>query len=265
MNENQSDEITLEIVRRYHQGQSLRGIAEDLKVGRERVRRVVARHRQAREGAAGASPPKAQRPSLLDEYDQAMRELLARYPQITAVRMHEELQQRGFTGRYSIVRDRLRSLRPQPSRPLVVRFETAPGQQAQMDYAQYDLDFTDEGRRRVYLFSYLLAWSRRQHLCFTECQDFTTTIRQHVRAFEHLGGVAAECLYDNLKVVVSRYEDGLPIYNTRFLAFATHYGFRPVACRPRRPQTKGKVERPFHYVETNLLNGRSFRSLEHLN
>ena len=51
----------------------------------------------------------------------------------------------------------------------------------------------------------------------------------------------------------------------RFLAFAAHYGFRPVACRPRRPQTKGKVERQFGYVESSLLGGRSFRSLEHLN
>jgi hypothetical protein len=64
---------------------------------------------------------------------------------------------------------------------------------------------------------------------------------------------------------VARYEDGGPIYNTRFLAFATHYGFRPVACRRRRPQTKGKVERPFYFVETNLLAGREFRSLDHLN
>ena len=115
------------------------------------------------------------------------------------------------------------------------------------------------------LFSYVLGYSRRQYLHFTESQDLETTLREHVRAFEHLGGVAATCLYDNMKVVVARYEDDEPIYNTRFLAFATHYGFRPVACRPRRPQTKGKVERPFFFVENNLLNGREFRSLEHLN
>jgi hypothetical protein len=93
----------------------------------------------------------------------------------------------------------------------------------------------------------------------------TTTLREHVRAFEHLGGVAATCLYDNMKVVVMGYEDDVPIYNPRFLAFATHYGFRPVACRVRRPQTKGKVERPFSYVETSLFNGRTFSSVNHLN
>jgi len=70
---------------------------------------------------------------------------------------------------------------------------------------------------------------------------------------------------DELRGVVDRWEDDQPIYNRRFLAFAMHYGFRPVACRPRRPQTKGKVERPFDYVEKSLLAGREFRSLEHLN
>ncbi len=68
-----------------------------------------------------------------------------------------------------------------------------------------------------------------------------------------------------MKVVVTGYDGDQPIYNTRFLAFATHYGFQPWACRPRRPETKGKVERPFWYVESNLLNGRTFTSLEHLN
>ena len=130
-----------------------------------------------------------------------------------------------------------------------------------MDYSTYDLDFTDEGRRRVYAFSYVLGYSRRQYLHFVESQDFATTVREHIRAFEHLGGVAATCLYDNMKVVVSGYDGDDPVYNPRFLAFAAHYGFRPVACRPRRPQTKGKVERPFGYVETSLLGGRTFRGL----
>ena len=91
-----------------------------------------------------------------------------------------------------------------------------------MDYSLYTLDFTSEGRRRVNLFSYILGYSRRQYLRFVESQDLATTLREHVRAFESLGGAAATCLYDNMKVVVDRWEDDQPIYNRRFLAFAMH-------------------------------------------
>ena len=79
-----------------------------------------------------------------------------------------------------------------------------------MDYSTYDLDFSDEGRRRVHAFSYVLGYSRRQYLHFVESQDFATTVREHIRAFEHLGGVAATCLYDNMKVVVSGYDGDEP-------------------------------------------------------
>jgi transposase len=253
-----------EIVGRWQAGSSTRQIARELGLARDTVSRVLAHIKARRAGAPDGSPP-GRRPSRLDPYLPIIKELLGRYPDLTAVRLLQELRHRGFTGGYTVVRKRLAELRPHSSPLPVVRFETAPGLQAQMDYAVYDLDFTGEGRRRVNLFSYILGYSRRQYLRFVESQDMTTTLREHLRAFEHLGGVAATCLYDNMKVVVTGYEDDVPVYNPRFLAFATHYGFRPVACRPRRPQTKGKVERPFFYVETSLFNGRTFSSLDHLN
>lgn len=251
-----------EIVRRWGEGASQRVIARTLGVSRGTVKRVLSGREQARRGQKSAP---VRRPSLLDPYETVIQELIGRYPDLTVTRLLEELRKRGFTGGYTIVRERLWELRPRRAREPVVRFETAPGAQAQMDYSPYDIEFSEEGRRRVYAFSYVLGYSRRQYLSFVESQDLATTIQQHVRAFQHLGGVAATCLYDNMKVVVTGRQDDVPIYNVRFLAFATHYGFRPVACRPRRPQTKGKVERPFYYVEINLLNGRTFRSLAHLN
>ncbi|HEU5428685.1 MAG TPA: IS21 family transposase [Actinocrinis sp.] len=257
-------ELVSKIVTLYHGGASVRRIAASLHVTRRTVNKALGQVEQARTGAPSPRAPVI-RPSKLDAFEPAIRDLLARYPDLSVRRIHQELRGLGYTGGYSILSERVLRLRTAPVVAPVRRFETAPGEQAQMDYSTYDLDFSDEGRRRVYAFSYVLGYSRRQYLRFVEAQDFATTVREHIRAFEHLGGVAATCLYDNMKIVVSGYDGDEPVYNPRFLAFAAHYGFRPVACRVRRPQTKGKVERPFGYVESSLLGGRTFRGLEHLN
>jgi len=262
-----NNELVNKIVALFHGGASVRRISQSLGVSRRMVQRALGQVEQARGGGLPGCAPRAAtaRGSKIDAYEPAIADLLARYPDISVRRIHEELRPLGYTGGYTVLSERVPRLRPCPVVGPVRRFETAPGHQAQMDYSTYDLDFSDEGRRRVYAFSYVLGYSRRQYLHFVEAQDFATTVREHIRAFEHLGGVAAECLYDNMKVVVSGYDGDDPVYNPRFLAFAAHYGFRPVACRPRRPQTKGKVERPFGYVESSLLGGRTFRGLEHLN
>jgi len=119
--------------------------------------------------------------------------------------------------------------------------------------------------QEVHCFSLVLGYSRRQYIRFCQDEKFITLIREHVKAFEYFGGVPEEILYDGQKAVLLRWEADLPIYNPRFLSFATHYAFRPHALRPRRPDLKGKVERPFEYLETNLFNGRHFRNPSHLN
>jgi transposase len=254
-----------EIIQRHQAGASQRTIARELGISRGAVARVLAQVQAQRVGPVTPLPRPRRRGSILDAYEPLLKELLARYPHLTGERALQELRARGFTGHYTIVRQRIRLLRPRATPLPVARFETGPGDQAQMDYGVYDLDFSREGRRRVYLFSYLLSYSRRQYLRWVEAMDLTTTLREHVHAFHHLGGAARVCLYDNFKAVVLRHDADGPLYNPKFLAFATHYGFKPRACAVRRPQTKGKVERQFAYVETSLLNGRTLDNLVHLN
>ncbi len=260
-----SDELRTEIMRRFYGGTSFRRIARAVGVDRKTVAKVVEAHQSQRGQFHCSLAPEVQRASLLDPHQQQIEDLLGRYPDLTAVRLHEELSDRGFKGGYTIVRERLRILRPKAVCEPVVRFETGPGVQGQMDYSPFDIDFTAEGRLRVNAFSYILGYSRRRYLSFVDFQNFTTTIREHVCAFEHLRGVATVCLYDSMKVVVLCWEGEQPVYNPRFLAFCFHYGYRPWACKRRRPRTKGKVEEPFKYVVQNLLNGRTFTSREDLN
>jgi transposase len=261
-----TSELVHKVVTLHFDGWSIRSLSRHFQLGRNRVRRMIREHGLKRDEGQTALP-KARgsvRKSKLDEYKEAMRGLLAKYPEITAVRLCEELRQTGYAGGITIVREWLRRTRPRAKREPVVRFQTEPGEQGQMDWSPYTVPFTGCGKKTVLCFSYILGFSRRQYIDFTLQRDFHTLIRRHVDAFEHYGGLPRHCLYDNEKTVVLRWEAGRPVFNPSFIDFITHYQCRPVACRPGRAQTKGKIERPFQYVEGNLLNARDFVDFEDL-
>lgn len=133
-----------------------------------------------------------------------------------------------------------------------------------MDWSPYTIRFARTGKIDVLCFSYILAFSRRQYVDFVLHRDFFTLIRRHQDAFTYFGGVPLHCLYDGEKTVLLRWEASRPIFNPAFVAFITHYQCRPRMCRPGKPETKGKVEAPFQYVEKNLLGGRTPQDLEDL-
>ena len=113
-----------EIIRRWHAGSSIRRIARELGLARNTVSRAL--HRLEAQRAGTTSTP-LRRPSRLDPYQVVIEELLGRYPELTAVRLWEELRKRGFDGGYTIVRRRLAELRPRAAPHPVIRFETSPG------------------------------------------------------------------------------------------------------------------------------------------
>jgi len=260
------EELENLVATRHRDGWSGRILAKDLGVSRNTVRKILKKVRkQQQEGhdllSKKVSTPRA---SKLDEYIPRIKALLEEYPNITGQRVFEELQDADYDGGITILREKLQELRPKPKREPVVRFETAAGEQGQMDWSPYKLKLRCGRLLPVLCFSYILGFSRRQYIDFVEHRDFHTLIRQHRAAFEYFDGVPKHCLYDSEKTVVLRWEANQPIYNPSFLQFITHYECRPVACQRRRPQTKGKVEAPFKYVEGNLLNGRTFTDLADL-
>jgi len=258
------EDLEHQLVTLHAQGWSIRTLSRHFCVSRNTVRRILRKHKSKRDhgrNAVGQGSP-LPRASKLDPHLPRIRALLDQFPDITGERLYEELRADGYAGGISILRDRLRAMRLRPTKEPVVRFETDPGVQGQMDWSPYTIRFTRGGKATVLCFSYILAFSRRQYIDFTFHRDFHTLIRRHRDAFEYFGGVPRHCLYDGEKTVVLRFEAGRPVYNPAFIAFITHYECRPVAVR--RARTKGKIERPFQYVEGNLLNGREFRDFEHL-
>jgi transposase len=250
-------EIVHAVVVLHQKGWGQRRIAVELSVSRKKIRGILARTKRQRELGHSALPnPPQKRTSQLDAFQSDILQELDKHPDITAIRLLETLRSAGYRGGYSILKERLRLLRPRPKVSPIERFETPPGKQGQQDWSPYVIPFTKTGPTKVRCFSFILGFSRRQFVHFCEQEDQLTLERQHIAAFERFEGVPEEILYDGQKAVVLRREAHRPIYNPKFLAFATHYGFKPVALPPRRPDLKGKVERPFQYVEGNLLNAR---------
>jgi transposase len=247
----------------HQEGRPIRELSREFHLGRNTIRRILRAHAHRRDVGHDILSKKLTRASKLDEFDSQIKKLLDKYPRITGVRIYEELKEAGYPGGISILRERLQAMRPTEREP-VIRFETDPGQQGQMDWSPYTIPFTRGGKTQVQCFSYILAFSRRQYIDFTTRHDFYSLIRRHQDAFQYFGGVPRECLYDNEKTVVLRWECGRPVFNPAFTAFITHYQCKPIACRPGRAETKGKVEAPFQYVDGNLLNGRDFQDLEDL-
>jgi transposase len=160
----------------------------------------------------------------------------------------------GYSGKISILYDFLKERRDQLLAYAVMRFETVPGQQAQVDWAECGHVVENGVERKRYCFVMKLGYSRRSYM------EFTTSMTQPIlfvcmkRAFAYFGGVPLEILFDNMKTAfIFDYDKGQWAAHPKMLAFAAHYGFAPRRCRVRRPQTKGKVEREIRYLRSSFF------------
>lgn len=248
----------------HRQGLSVSAIAKATGADRKTVRKYIERGLEA-----PSYGPRKPRQAVIDPFTAYLRERVARYPALTGRRLYRELKELGYGGGYTAVTDFLRDVRPGADHHgFEVRFETPPGEQAQVDFAQFQVVFSDEPTtpRIVWLFSMVLGFSRLIWARFVIHQDLPTVLRCHAAAFEAIGGIPREILYDRMKTaVVGEAETGGIVYNRALVDLARHYGFQPRACRPYRAKTKGKVERPFRYIREDFFLTRSFRNLDDLN
>jgi transposase len=195
--------------------------------------------------------------------------LAERAPQVnfSAQILFQELRaSRGYGGGYDTVRNAVRPLRTEATVAALTqqRFETEPGQQAQVDWGQVRTRFGSEPAE-VHIFVMTLGYSRRAWAEGYQNERLGALLAAHEHAFAHFGGCTAEILYDRMRTVTLGTTEAKPRWNPTFEAFARHWGFEPRLCRPYRAQTKGKVESGVKYVKRNFLPGRTFRDLEDFN
>jgi len=234
----------------------LRQIARELKLGLNTVRKWA-----GRESFKPAAIP--QRPSKLDPFKGDIVRLLEQHV-FSAQQIFQQLKERGFQGRYTIIKDFVRQVRPKP-RPAFLTLHFAPGECAQVDWGCAGSVPVGSTQRRLSFFIMVLAFSRKMYLEFTLAETMEHFLSCHQNALEYFGGVVRQVWVDNCKVAVLSRAGGSIVFNPRYLDFANHHGFQIRACGPSQPQEKGRVENGVGYVKKNFLHGLPLSDFQAVN
>jgi transposase len=243
----------------WHQKWSLRDIARHLNLNRRTVTKYLI--------APASQPKQSARPSKLDAFHQVIDALVEQAPKVSAVVILQHLRPLGYQGGISILKQYLHGKRAASSTPRAfVRVESLPGDRFEIDWGHFGSLKYEVDARKLYAFSLVECHSRMMYVEFTHSQCFETFVRCHIHAFESLGGIARELVYDNLATAVADHDGNLVRFNPQFLAFARQFGFIPRACHVASPWEKGKVERAgIGYLRQNFWPLRQFRDLVDVN
>ena len=204
------------------------------------------------------SPQAARRTSLLDPYRERIQELLAKYPDLSAVRIREEIARgpEGYTGSTTILRRYLRRIRPARGR-VYQEVNYQPGQAMQVDWGECGYVQVGQTRRKVSVFVGVLCYSRLLFIEFALSQRKAEFYRCLVNALTFFGGSPRSLIFDNLKTAVINGSGRHACFHPEFLALCGYFCLQPIACAPRDPESKGIVEGNVCYVKHNALAGRA--------
>ena len=237
--------MTIKIL--YQQGYSQRAIAKKLGISRQTVKRHLLQELD--------SPVYQSRPLTehkLDAHKPYINERIknAHPVHLSAVVIMREIKEQGYRGGITRLRQYLFDLRGVKPSLDVIRFETEPGKQMQVDWGQMR-----GGKAPIHAFVAVLGFSRALFVYYTDNMRYETLEQCHRLAFEYFQGIPEQVLYDNMKTVVlerNAYGVGHHRFHAGFYQFAKEMGFIPKLCKPYRPQTKGKVERMVRYVRDDF-------------
>src|SRR5271167_2538943 len=252
-------ELEAQILRYYHVEKWRAGtIARQLRVHPDTVSRVL-----AQAGLPRIGPPR--RASKIDPYLAFILETLAKFPTLTASRLHAMVWERGYRGGKSRFRAIIACHRPRPAAEAYLRLRTLPGEQAQCDWAHFGHVTIGRARRPLMAFVMVLSYSRHIFLRFCLDARMENFLRGHLAAFAAWQGVPRVVLYDNLRsAVLERHGDAIR-FNPVLLDFAGHYRYEPRPVAIARGNEKGRVEKAIRFVRDAFFAARAFADLDDLN
>ena len=226
---------------------TLRQIADQLRLTYPTVQKWARRPKYKRADIS-------KRPGKLDVFKGIVVALLQRHP-YTAQQLFQQLKAQGYAGGYSILKEFVRQVRP-PAKPAYLVLQFAPGDCAQVDWGSFGSIAVGSTRRRLSFFVMVLCHSRLLYVEFTLSESMEQFLSCHRHALEYFGAVPCRVMIDNLKVGVLEHPAGQSaVFNPRYLDFAAHYGFQPVACNVGKGNEKGRVESGVGFIKKNFLQG----------
>jgi transposase len=253
-----STQVEVEIRRLYYAEHWKVGtIASQLSVHAEVVRRVL--------GLLEREAEAAERPRLVEPYEDFIAQTLKSYPGLRATRLYDMLRGRGYEGSVRTLRQYVAEVRPKPRREAFLRVESLVGEQAQVDWAHVGQVPVAGGQRALWLFVQVLSWSRGMWGEFVFDMGAHSLARSLVRAAGAFGGTPRQWLFDNPKAVTLERHAQAVRFNPVLLEVAGHYRVQPRVCEVRKANQKGKVERAIRYLRERFLAGRTLHSVEQAN
>jgi transposase len=204
------------------------------------------------------------RASKLAPFKPQIVQMLDKYP-YSAAQVFQRLREQGFAGGYSIVKAYVRTVRPK-RQPAFLKLAFAPGECAQVDWGSFGSVPVGQTSRRLSFFVIVLCYSRMMYVEFTVSQTMEHFLACHQHAFEFFGGIPTKVMVDNLKsAVLTRVLGEAPVFNPKYLDFATHCGFTIAPCNVGKGNEKGRVENGVGYVKKNFLAGLELPDFSALN
>lgn len=183
---------------------------------------------------------------------------------LIGTRIFTEISKDGYQGSLTTLYRYLKTLSQEMDVRVTCRFETEPGEQGQYDWTPYWVDIDGE-RVKVACFLFVLGYSRYRYMTFSFYQDKSSVLEALEESLRHLGGSPRDVLIDNAKsLVLEHLKNDAIRFHPDFLELAGAFRFHPRACQLFWARTKGKVERPFYYIEQHFIKGNTFQSIEDL-
>ena len=245
-----------EIHRLKNMGMSQNQIAGQLRVGRETIKKYL-------ENPEKTFNSKTPRGSKLDPFKDDIDRYLDEAPYVKATVIIQRLQQKGFTGEITILRNHLRKIRGKSkNREPYIRFESGPGEQMQIDWGHFGSLVYGEEKRKLYALAVIESYSRKLYVEFTHSQKQESLHQGLLNAFIYFGGTPKSVLVDNMLTAVIERDRSLIRFNEAFLDFLRPLRINPSACNVRSPHEKGKVESSIKYLRYNFWPLRTFTDLE---